>query len=62
MQLVVIVIPTDQVHFAESCTGTCDISQAVSSGLELLAERLQMIQGSNPAAQNEDGRESLRKH
>ena len=51
MQLVVILIPADQLRFAETCTGSRDISQAVSSGLDLLAERLQMAQVSNAVIQ-----------
>jgi hypothetical protein len=62
MQLVVILIPADQQRFAECCTGSCDISQAVSSGLDLLAERLLAMQGSNAAIQGEDADESMREH
>jgi len=62
MQLVVILIPADQQRFAECCTGSRDISQAVSSGLDLLAERLLAMQGSNAAIQNEDAGESIRNH
>jgi hypothetical protein len=62
MELVVILIPADQLRFAERCTGSRDISQAVSSGLDLLAERLLVMQGCSAAIQNEDAGESMRKH
>jgi hypothetical protein len=62
MQFVVILIPADQLRFAERCTGSRDISQAVSSGLDLLAERLLVMHGSNAAIQNEDVGESMRTH
>jgi len=62
MELVLILIPADQLRFAERCTGSCDISQAVSSGLDLLAERLLLMPDSNAACQNEDVEESMRRH
>jgi hypothetical protein len=62
MELVVILIPVEQLRFAECCTGSGDISQAVSSGLDLLAERLMLMRGSNAASQNEDLGEMTRKH
>jgi hypothetical protein len=62
MELVVILIPADQLRFAERCTGCRDISQAISSDLDLLAELLLVMPGSNAAIQNEDAGELMRKH
>jgi len=62
IELVVILLPADQLRFAESCTGSRDISRAVSSGLDLLAERLWVMQGCNAFIQSEDSEDSMRNH